>query len=411
MLALRYSICMCVAGALALGMPAHPAAAATKYAVLHSFGGQANSDGDTPIPELVADKSGNLYGTTEYGGATNVGTVFRLTKTGKNWTATVLHSFSGTDGSNPQGGLLLGPSGLLYGTTYMGAGFNSGTVFSIDTSGGSFTTLHTFNFSTEGYFSMAGLAAGANGLLYGTTSSGGSPNAGTIFSINSQDNSVALLHNFGNGTDGKIPYYGRLAANKKGVLFGTTFNGGGTNGNGIVFELSPPKKTLDWKETVLHSFGGLGSNDGELPHQGVVLGDGGVVYGCAPGGSHGSGVVFELSPPAHGKNWSETMLYNFGDASGDPVAGECAITLDKSGALFGTTGQGGANGGGTVFELDPPASGQTAWTETVLHSFGPSSASEGIRPFSAPVKSGKYWYGVTTLGGSANKGTVYQLKP
>jgi hypothetical protein len=152
--------------------------------------------------------------------------------------------------------------------------------------------------------------------------------------------------------------------------------------------------------------------DAASPYQGVVLGKGGVVYGCAAGSTNDQGAVYALTPPPKGsKTWSEQVPYIFGDQLNDPNVTECAVVVDPSGRLFGTASGGGVYGWGAFFELDPPANGQTNWTETVLHSFGPQSSSDGLRPVSGPVRSGKYYYGVTYFGGANGIVTVYEIKP
>ncbi len=210
-------------------------------------------------------------------------------------------------------------------------------------------------------------------MLYGTTTSGGNPNRGTVFSLSTDGIQSVLLHNSGTAATAWCPITVVWSPTKKGDLFGTTSAGGGSAGNGIVFELSPPGagKTV-WKETVLHSFGALGSDDVASPFQGVVLGAGGVVYGCAGVGKVGMGAVYAVTPPPKGsKKWMETILYDFGTQTNDPAVTECALTLGPGGKLYGAASSGGAYNWGALFELDPPSGGATKWTETVLHSFGP----------------------------------------
>jgi uncharacterized repeat protein (TIGR03803 family) len=139
-------------------------------------------DGAYPFAGLVQGTDGNFYGTTQFGGANDVGTVFEITPSGA---LTTLHSFDGADGSVPYAGLILGTDGNFYGTTEYGANdacFDScGTVFKI-TPGGKLTTLHSFD-STDGKLPLAGLVQGTNGKFYGTTYIGGTSTAGTVFSL------------------------------------------------------------------------------------------------------------------------------------------------------------------------------------------------------------------------------------
>jgi len=187
---------------------------------------------------LVQAADGNLYGTTFYGGAYGIGTVFKITPGG---TLTTLHSFDGTDGGNPEAGLVQASNGNLYGTTFYGGDY--GTVFEI-TPGGALTTLHSFaGYPTEGSNPGAALVQATDGNLYGTTMDGGANNScnvdgvvgcGTIFEI-TPEGTLITLHNL-DGTDGEFPQ-GGLVQHTNGTLYGTT-NQGGANGDGTVFSLS-----------------------------------------------------------------------------------------------------------------------------------------------------------------------------
>ena len=403
--------CLLSVAFCALACGAGAPAAASSFSSIHSFTG---SDGQQPSAALVADSAGRLYGTTFSGGQFSGGSVFRLTKSGTTWTEEVLYSFPGSSGV--RGGVLIGPSGELYGTTVFGGTFASGTVWRLDPNGSSWTltTLHMFNPAGggDGYYPNAGLVFGKGGLLYGTTMGQQpqdgeqpkqSPMYGTVFSVSPNGDPVeyALLHVFGGTNDGQFPGFGRLAVDNKGVLTGTTQLGGKLS-DGTAFRLAPPKKNQSvWSETVLHNFGATGDAVG--PFTGVVRGLNGAFYGCASWGKNGFGAVYSLTAE------SEQVLYNFGDQRGDPSAASvCAVTVDATGTLYGTANSGGANGKGAVFKVTPPAAGQTDWTETVLHSF---TGSDGQSPSSAPLKRAKVLYGVTDLGGTGAKGTAYTLTP
>jgi len=395
-------------GAAAIGLAAWaaPASAAANYKVLYNFG----TDVREPSSSLVVDSAGRLYGTAFEGGVHGGGTVFRLTKTGKKWTEEVLFGFSG----GVQGGVVIGPSGELYGTTKFGGTLSSGTVWRLDPNGSTWTltTLHEFNPTVgDGYYPIAGLVFGKDGLLYGTTmgqqpqdgqQSQQNPMYGTVFSISPQGDTAeyAQLHVFGGTNDGQFPGFGRLAVDKKGVLTGTT-QLGGTLSDGMAFQLRPPKNgQTAWTETVLHSFGAVGDAVG--PFTGLARGLDGTLYGCANWGKNGLGAVYSLS------GTSEKLLYSFGDQPNDPSsAAICAVSVDATGTIYGTANSGGANGKGALFKVTPPESGQTAWTETVLHSFG---TGDGQAPSSAPLKRGRMLYGATTLGGTNGNGAVYVLK-
>jgi uncharacterized repeat protein (TIGR03803 family) len=200
--------------------------------VLYSFN---YSDGAIPYAGLIADASGNLYGTTESGGASSNGTVFQVTPTGSE---TVLYSFTGTDGAIPLAGLIADASGNLYGTTSSGGANGGGTVFKLTpTQSGPWTenVLYSFNYS-DGAIPYAGLIADASGNLYGTTESGGASNNGTVFQV-TPTGSETVLYSF-SSSDGADPDAG-LIADASGNLYGTTIFGG-ANDLGTVFKLALP---------------------------------------------------------------------------------------------------------------------------------------------------------------------------
>ena len=190
---------------------------------LHSFD---NIDGDAPQGALI-EFNGELYGTTEAGGTFSSGTAFKITRSG---TLTSLHSFDGgSDGGQPFAGLTLGSDGNLYGTTINGGANHVGTVFKMTTSG-RVTTLHDFVDSTDGYFTFGALIQANDGNFYGTNEEGGNPSCtsdgpgcGTIFEI-TPAGVFTTLHMF-DGTDGSYPYSGLFQATY-GIFYGSTWYGG-----------------------------------------------------------------------------------------------------------------------------------------------------------------------------------------
>jgi uncharacterized repeat protein (TIGR03803 family) len=204
--------------------------------ILHAFG--AGADGATSVAGLVMDGSGNLYGTTEFGGTNNQGTVFKITPTG---TESVLYSFGATttDGDNPLAGLIMDASGNLYGTTVRGGANGVGTVFKI-TPTGTESVLYSFGATTtDGAGPMAGLVMDGSGNLYGTTEGGGTNiTFGTVFKI-TPTGSETILHSFAGGADGAAPAAG-LIIDSSGNLYGTTTGGFNNTGTaGTVFEITP----------------------------------------------------------------------------------------------------------------------------------------------------------------------------
>jgi uncharacterized repeat protein (TIGR03803 family) len=309
--------------------------------VLHSFAGTGAGDGEYPNAALVWDGQGNLYGTTEVGGASGYGTVFKLDTTGKE---TVLHSFSGAggDGAFPLGGVVRDEQGNLYGTTEVGGTSNCGTVFKLDTTGKE-TVLYSFaGMGGDGRSPWAGVVRDGQGNLYGTTVGGGVSDLGTVFKVDTTGKET-VLHSFtGTVVDGAQPMTG-LVLDAKGNLYGTTNSGGRgiEGGNGVVFKVS--KAGL---ETVLYRFPATGAKG--IRPRGVVRDAQGNLYGTTLfHGAFGWGTVFKRAPTG-----KLTVLYNFtgGNADGgDPYAG---VVQDSQGNLYGTTSA-GAIGYGTVFNITP----------------------------------------------------------
>jgi uncharacterized repeat protein (TIGR03803 family) len=355
------------------------------FTVLHTFTGGA--DGGSSFAGVILDASGNIYGTTEMGGAFRGGTVFKIDPTGAE---TVLYNFTGgADGEFPQTGLVRDSAGNLYGTV----GSNFGEVFKLDTSGKE-TTLYTFLGGSDGGFLHGDLVRDSAGNLYGTAISGGDTNCaafgrGVVFKVDPNGNET-VLHSF-TGPDGVEPF-GNLVQDTAGNIYGIAPIGGAldscsTNGGcGVVFKVDPTGKFA-----VLHSFTGAG---GESPEAGLTLDAAGNLYGTtSAGGASGFGVVFKLDPSGQ-----ETVLYSFTDGT-DGGAPFGVMVRDSEGNLFGTTNSGGdlstgfGFGVGVVFELD--ASGK----ETVLHSF--TGGADGANPVAGLVqdKNG-HLYGVTFGGGA-----------
>src|SRR5579864_2916212 len=255
--------------------------------VLYAFGGQSG-DGLQPNAGLVFDKQGYLYGTTVYGGANNMGTVFKLAPSG---TETVLHTFGSQsgDGIYPFDGLVLDQHGNLYGTTYRGGANGYGAVFKV-TPSGTETVLYSFGSqSGDGLYPFAGLVLDKQSDLYGTTLQGGANGYGAIFKV-TPSGTETVLYSFGSQSgDGYGPHES-LAFDKQGNLYGTKYLGG-ANGGGTVFKMTP-----SGTETVLYSFGSQ-SGDGLYPFGGLVFDKQGDLYGTTLiGGAYGWGTVFKLTP-------------------------------------------------------------------------------------------------------------------
>jgi len=203
-----------------------------KETILHSFRG-GFTDGAYPSAELVRDSAGNLYGTTQIGGASNYGTVFKVTKSGKE---TVLHSFDGEDGANPLARLLR-YGGKLYGTTSGGGAYRVGTVFEVDADGKE-TVLYSFGAQQgDGDTPEGGVTRDAAGNLYGVTYYGAAGAWGTVYKLDATGKEF-VLHNFTGGSDGGFPYKG-VIMDRAGNLYGTASYGGASGRYGTLWKLTP----------------------------------------------------------------------------------------------------------------------------------------------------------------------------
>jgi len=329
----------------------------TKSTVYTFTGGD---DGGKPWAELVHDKAGNLYGTAPSGGASGDGVVFELSpNSGGSWTETVLHTFTGSDGAGPLGGLIWDGSGNLYGTTSDGGAHSCdqysqcGTVFKLShsNSGWILTTLHSFD-GSDGWGPASTLLMDANGNLFGTTRAGGhfkgSASGGVLYELSpSKDGwSFRVLCKFTLPSD---PGTGRIAMCDK-RLYGTNAEGG-AYGSGFVYRVTPSAKGR--KEHTIYSF--TQYVDGDTPFSGVVCDTKGNLYGTTLlGGAYDEGTVFKLTLE-RGK-WIETVLGSFTGLNGYQPAG--GLTWDEKGHLYGTA-DGGAHGDcsgagcGVVFEITP----------------------------------------------------------
>jgi uncharacterized repeat protein (TIGR03803 family) len=447
-----------------------------------------NSQGYYPNNDIVLGPSGQIYGTAQYGGPTEQnGTVFELTPSGTGYTQSTLYGFPFTDGNRPETGLVADASGNLYGTTVYGGGADVGAVFKLEPSG-SESLLYSFSGKSQNernsaypsslildragnlygaaeetgsllYGSVFELSPGAHGTyteknldnlsgvidhplgnlifdnsgnLYGTTLDGGANGFGAVFELIPQANGTfkqTVIYSFGGyPVDGAGPSAG-LIFDGVGNLYGTTAHGGSSSnclgallkpvGCGIVFELIPTAGGA-WQEQMLHSFVGS-TSDGAIPAGNLILDVNGNLYGtttygglkpkaCAEDGSDpaGCGTVYQLS--SSNGTWTETIVYEFTRANGDGGTPEAGLVVDPAGNFYGTTLFGGSTATetyGTVYKLVPAAGG--GWTESVLYSF--TGGSDGGFPYSNLILAAGNLYGTTSYGGNAGLGAVFEIAP
>jgi uncharacterized repeat protein (TIGR03803 family) len=405
-----------MAGLLILLVTAIPVRAQT-FTIIHNFTGGA--DGGFPYAGPTIDHAGNLYGTAASGGNSGsqcnnltCGTVFKLTRKNSSWLFTPLYAFSGPDGANPEARVIIGPDGSLYGTTVQGGVgpctsghtvIGCGTVFKLTPSATACktalcpwteTVLYSFQGSSDGQSPGTGdLLFDQAGNIYGTTSNGGDSvcDCGTVFELTPSHGSwtESVLYRFLGNNDGALPY-GGVIFDAAGNLYGTTVNGGATDG-GTVFTLMPSGS--GWTETVLHSFNQL-STDGSYPSAGLISDQSGNFYGTTPQeGKQGGGTVYELTPSNGG--WTFNVLYSFTAYEGSFAK----LAMDAAGNLYGTL----LTAEDEVFRLTPSNGG---WTQTGF------TGSGGANSYGSVVvdKNGNV-YTTASAGGAYEHGTVFEITP
>jgi uncharacterized repeat protein (TIGR03803 family) len=392
---------------LAISQDAGTGSVTVNFQTLYMFRGGRDGIGPNGV---ILDKAGNLYGSTGTGGETSCplngspgcGVVFRLNTAGRE---AVLYRFSGDDPDQggPFGSVILDAAGNLYGTT-SGLPLFAGTVFTVEKAGRQ-TVLYGFTGGADGGTPEAGLIRDAAGNLYGTTVFGGAFGQGVVFKLDTAGKE-SVLHSFkglGDGTN----TLASLIRDAAGNLYGTASGGGSFQGPcagsgcGTVFKLAP-----NGKLRVLHTFSG--GSDGASP-LGLVRDAASNLFGsassggdpdCTVGGVPGCGVVFKLDATD-----KLTVLHTFtgGFDGGSPSTG---LAQDAAGNLYGTTALGGASGKGVVFKLD------TTGKLTVLHAF--TGGSDGGNPDSVVLDGAGNLYGTAATGGRCKDhgcGVVFKITP
>lgn len=309
---------------------------------LHCFTAPlGGNDGALPIDYggLTFGPDGAIYGTTNEGGINNgtdsLGTVFRATPAGTicetvlcPWDTTILYKFgtNNPDGVFPQGNVVFDPAGNMYGTTEFG-GQGGGGVFEMSKVNGVWTESLIYAFNGVG-LPYAGVILDSAGNVYGTGYAGGLGYGGVFQLVPGQSGwTQNILYRFTNGADGRLPYAG-LVMDAAGNLYGATA-GGGANGGGVVYELSPSNGS--WNFTILYSLPGNGG-----PESALTMDAAGNLYGTTlHDGAHQRGNVFELSPGQGGWTYTDLHSWNLGDDGQQPYAG---VTVAPDGTLYGVSG-------------------------------------------------------------------------
>ena len=365
------------------------------FTILHSFVG---NDGTFPYARLLQANDGLLYGTTTAGGGpADGGTIFRVAADGSAFTT--LHEFGSVgDGAHPYGALIQAADGLLYGTTSEGGSHSAGIIFKIDTAGVTLTKIHDFTLAL-GAKPLAGLVQTPDGYLYGATSSGAGGNYGMIFRIDTAGAAYTPMHAFLGpvGGEGARPL-GDLIDGGDGYLYGTTeLCGSGCDfmnpGAGTIFRIA----TFDAAFQILHSFA---YTDGANPQAGLLRGTDGKLYGTTliGGGVDGAGTIFRID--TDGAGFASLKTFVFGDGVGtNPRAG---LLQASDGNLYGTTSEAGLHGYGTIFRIDTSGSSLTTVQDFVRD--------EGMTPNPGVVQGvDGFLYG-TTIGGGLGYGTIFKAE-
>lgn len=397
--------------ALEIGAWLTPVARAQTYSVLHNFTGQG--DGSTPLAGVTIDARGNFYGTTSTSSQYGFGNVYRMVHSGSNWSFSVLYSFEGEtlftlDGAQPYSRVTIGPDGALYGTTHLGGNgqgcrelHGCGTVYNLRQSiDGAWTEKMIFQFGYyDGYGPLYGdVVFDQAGNLYGSTPYGGANLMGTVYRL-IPDNGAwveTVVHSFV-GPDGSTPLNGPTA-DSAGNLYGAT-SGGGESGFGTVYRLRALSSS--WAEGVLHSFQGGG--DGVGPSSGIVLDQGGNLYGVTQAAGTGAGgTAFELTPMSGG-GWGFSTLFGFLGAT--PAGSYRTLVSDSVGNLYGTTAGDGARQHGSIFKL---TRSNGIWVYTSLHDF--TGGADGGFPYGIlSIDAAGNVYGTASAGGMHGNGVLFEI--
>lgn len=385
---------------------------AQTFTLLHSFTG--HDDGSQPVAGVTMGGSGTLYGTASLGGAGGTGTAFKLMLHGSDWIFSPLYEFTQGADELPRGGISTGPGGALYGTTAGGQGTNGAIMelrppLNICRSALCYwnqTTIDVFDGRDGSLPEYSNLAFDAEGNIYGTTFYGGRSGKGIVYKLTQSGGnwSEKILYDLGIGQDGSYPI-SNVTIDPAGDLYVTTTMGG-AGGLGTVIELTPAG--LGWNESVLQNF--YNDQNGYYPSTGLVMDPQGNLYGTTVlGGANGGGTVFELSQS--GGHWNFSVVYSFTGGSG---ANGGALSLDTAGDLYGTTVGDGLYGMGMVFRL---TNSNGSWTLTDLHDF--TGGSDGESPVGGVVvDANNVVYGTAAGGGNTGGwcgtfgcGTAWEITP
>ena len=359
--------------------------------------------GMTPHAGLVPDGAGSFWGVTVGGGKARQGIIYKINNTTGAFAlvADFVRTLGDTSGSNPSGGLTAGPDGLLWGFTEKGGLSNLGTIFTVNPVTGALRQVLYFSGTTgaaKGSAPSAELTSDGRGFLWGTTSTGGTDDLGTVFKINSTTKAHMLIAEF-TGATGRNPL-GRLVDDGVGNLWGTTSEGG-TGFKGTVFKINQTTGSLT---TVVHFTGAGGVFRGDGPSVGLVSDGSGFLWGTTyEGGTTNQGTIFKIAA-ATGAFSSVISFDGDGNSPGD--APESSLTLESGGFLYGVTAFGGSDDLGVIFKIHK----DTGLMTRLFNFTGTGGDQPGSHPRSGLIQDPTgAWYGTTESGGATDQGTIFQI--
>jgi len=416
---------------------------------VHDF--SASADGAYPESQLTKSSTGTLYGVTYYGGASNDGTLYKVSSTG---VYSQLYAFDGNYGSQPYWQPIIAADGKLYGVTQAGGSngigyYGAGVVYKYDLTANTISVFSTFDgingyyanaitqgtdknfygtsqyggktsaeagfsngngsafkisstgtlsliysfYTHTGFNSYGRLVQGPDGQFYGTTYSGGYYNQGTIYKSDANGN-MTILHHFNNYQPVYEGYNAQagLIVGKDGNLYGATASGG-IYGYGTIYKISTTGTF-----TVLYNLKGIQGYNIQAP---LLQGTDGNFYGvCYQGGVNGVGTIFKLAGS------TMTILHQFANANGQGIYPQYGLAQDSSGNLYGATYQGGANSVGTLYEINT-----TGTSFNTIYSFTSGTGNKGYYPYAGLLYSGGTMYGMTQSGGANSYGTIFKFTP
>jgi uncharacterized repeat protein (TIGR03803 family) len=354
------------------------------YQVLYNYNG---AEGKNPLADVIQASDGHLYGFANNGGAGNVGAMFSYNISTTAYSD--LHDFATSNGAYPENNYIQANDGNFYGTTSTSGDYNQGTLFKFNPISNTYNALYHFS-EADGNFPFGEPVQASDGKLYGLTNSGGTDNYGVIYRYDIASGIYSVLHNF-NGADGQSPWVSNLLEVGSGKLYGMTHYGGANN-YGVLFSYDIGSNTY----SVLHDFD---QATGQGPHAGLMRATDGLLYGtCGHGGAHNHGVIFSFNTTGS----TYTDLYDFDNADGaDPRS---TLTQANNGSLYGMGLLGGANGDGVIFRYNP-----VSHIYTDVHDF---TGSDGSLPLRSLLKSSDgMLYGTTDNGGTTDEGVLFRFNP